>query len=696
MKFIPLALLFTWLCVVAATNSGDALFRGCAAWVGKYTFECPSKYAKIKGKRVSGCNCWSPEYLATYVDCATRAKGANTQRALDSLLGACGTKTIRPTLTLDEINQIYDNATDYFVDVKTVKNKTETSYSPIRFTQAQVDQAQRSFASGFYAKYTGQLYGGLMLAYMGAILLAAAISNFLKKVAPGFVHKSTNNRVALFFRQKLINPAIFGYKHSIPVKWGPFNMSLPTRAQAWVLIGYFVMYIIFMFIKYDIYDGNTRFTTRPLQISRYVADRSGIIATSQLPLLYALAGRNNIMLWITGLSYDTMNLYHRWVSRIMYLNVFIHAAAFSVNFKKQNKYNDEFSETFMIWGLVSCVCGGFLMFFSLRHFREKLYEFFLLCHWAFVVFFTIGVWYHCKPHGYMEWVYAAIAIWAFDRASRLARLVFNGLNAKAHLELHPQHLIKIKVDYTSFLKPHPGAYAFIHFLNPIWRCWENHPFTAYPSPIPGEEKKLVFCVRVRDGKTKQIAQYLAKNNNAKTVPVFLDGLYGHTFPLHTSESIVIITGGIGFTGGYSYACRLTNQSEKKNITFIWAIQNHENVETFKDELEYLAKNDVSVFIYLSNEPENAQPKVTVEKHFSDSENGNEKDLSSGSTISFNTMFTRPDLKVIIESAINEAPGSIGFLVCGPASMNDDVRQHVSKNMDKGKGRVDLYLEAFNW
>lgn len=542
-----------------------------------------------------------------------------------------------------------------------------------------------------------------MLAYFAAILLAAAISNFLKRCAPGFVHKTTNNRVSLFLRQKLINPAAFGYKHSTALKWGPVNMSLPTRAQGWVLLGYLVMYVIFMFIKYDIYDGNSRFATRSLQISRYVADRSGIIATSQLPLLYAFAGRNNILLWMTGLSYDTMNVYHRWVARVMYLNVFIHSVAFSAYYSETGKYHEEFAETFMIWGLLACVAGGLLMFFSYRLFREKLYEVFLLFHWVFVVLFTVGSWLHIEPHGYMEWVYATVAIWAFDRAARLARIVVNGLNAKAHIELHPQHLIKFKVDYNAFWHPAPGAYVFVHFLNPVWRCWENHPFTAYPSPVPGEEKKLVFCARVRDGKTLQLAKYLEKNSgSAVNMPVLIDGPYGHAFPLFTSDTIYIITGGIGFTGGYSYACKLLAQGEKKNITFLWAIQNPENVETFREELQYLAERGaVNVLIYISIEGDATPPQgtnITLEKQQSDSdkERGTSELSSRSSAVSFDTVYARPDLGALVASAVAEAPGSIGFLVCGPPGMNDDVRRHVSGNMNKGKGRVDMYIEAFNW
>lgn len=161
MKFTLLSLFLLWASIVAATSSGDALFRGCAAWVGKYKFECADagKYAKVKGRRVSGCNCWSPEFLATFVDCAKRANGGNKKTALGSLISDCRGTKARPEFVLDDALAAWENATDFFVPASSIKNKTMPSYSPIKFSQAQVDQALRSFASGFYAKYSAQLYG---------------------------------------------------------------------------------------------------------------------------------------------------------------------------------------------------------------------------------------------------------------------------------------------------------------------------------------------------------------------------------------------------------------------------------------------------------------------------------------------------------------------------------------------------------
>lgn len=61
-----------------------------------------------------------------------------------------------------------------------------------------------------------------------------------------------NTRPFVLVRQKFANPAMFGFKNGLAFKWGPFNivnMSIPTRTQSWVIIGYVVMFIILMFIK---------------------------------------------------------------------------------------------------------------------------------------------------------------------------------------------------------------------------------------------------------------------------------------------------------------------------------------------------------------------------------------------------------------------------------------------------------------
>lgn len=664
--------------------------------MNKYKFECPQKYAKIKGKRVSGCQCWSSEYIATYYDCITR-HGGNIERSLKGMVDACNTQAIARDLTAQEIVDVYNNGSSYFIPVADIKNASLPVYNPIKFTKAQIDLSVHSWAAGFYVTYTGQLYGGIMAAYFGLVVLLGAIFNITKKLMPGFVHRTTNNKLCLLFRKKIANPALFGFRHSTPVKLGPFNIinvSLPTRAQSYVLAGYYAMFIIFMFIKIDLFDGNTRYATKGLQLSRYLADRSGIIAITQVPLIYLFAGRNNIMLWVTGWSYDTFNVYHRAISRVMYICVFIHGTCFSANYGLNGTLGKNYSIGYFRWGMVACIAGGLIIFQTIRHFRESVYETFLQIHRVLVIVFTFAVYYHLKSFGYLQWFWAAIAVWAFDRAARLVRILVGGVRSKAEMQVHGHEFVKFKVNYSGLWKPQPGAYAFIYFLKPFFKSWEDHPFSCYPSPVPGEENKIVFCMRILNGKTKQMANYLAdKPEGRDTVPVLIEGPYGQHFPVENSDSIVLICGGIGFTGAYSYACHYKNLAGSKRISFIWITRFNHNLSVFAEELDFLAHEDnVDVQLYVTDD---VGPDSNEKTDTSSNNNSLEK-RSVGSITSSNVNYGIPNLSELIPRHIEESSGSTAFMVCGPPGLNDSVRKTVVDNMDKGKGRVDIYVEAFNW
>lgn len=537
-----------------------------------------------------------------------------------------------------------------------------------------------------------------MLAYFAAIMAIATVFNFFKTVTPGFSKKMANTRPFVLVRQKFANPAMFGFKNGLAFKWGPFNivnMSIPTRTQSWVIIGYVVMFIILMFIKYDIFEENTKYTSKRAQLSRYVTDRSGEITIFQMPLLYLFASRNNIAMIFTGWSYDTMNAYHRWIARVTVIAVLIHSVAYTDVYliRGAASLHSTWKKGWMVWGIVGTICGCLLCFFSLRHFREKFYEFFLYIHIVLVAFFTIGTWYHLKhTHADPEWIYATVAVWAFDRAFRLIRIVFNGLHASAEVELVNSDFIKTTVSYLHWWTPGPGHYVFINWIFPIWKCWENHPFTIYQSPVPGEEKKFIIMTKIEKGKTQQLGEYLAKKGGKVKMPVLIDGPYGHTFPIAGSETIVLMAGGIGFTGAYSYVNKLKAQAEKKHIVFFWCVRTHEQADLFKNEIEFMNKSGIDVQLYVSDETESSEGSISEKRSSSSDIEKNSVSSTSSSTVHYGI----PNIPSIVENYVTEAPGSIGFFICGPPGLNDAVRANVSKNMHKGKGAVEVFVEGFSW
>lgn len=59
-----------------------------------------------------------------------------------------------------------------------------------------------------------------------------------------------------------------------------------------------------------------------------VGFRCGVITLSQLPLVFMLSGKNNIIGYFSGISYERLNWLHRWCARCMLLTATMHMGYF--------------------------------------------------------------------------------------------------------------------------------------------------------------------------------------------------------------------------------------------------------------------------------------------------------------------------------------------------------------------------------
>lgn len=55
--------------------------------------------------------------------------------------------------------------------------------------------------------------------------------------------------------------------------------------------------------------------------------RAGWLAVAQMPLLILLVSKNNIVGLLTGVSFERLNVLHRWTSRIMLFLAILHFGA---------------------------------------------------------------------------------------------------------------------------------------------------------------------------------------------------------------------------------------------------------------------------------------------------------------------------------------------------------------------------------
>ena len=99
--------------------------------------------------------------------------------------------------------------------------------------------------------------------------------------------------------------------------------TLPSRLQSFLLVGYFATNVGFCFWKIDYSSFSAG--------AGELLSRSGIMSVMNMIPLFLLAGRNNPIIKLTGISFDTMNLVHRWFGRIVVLEALAHTICWIAN-----------------------------------------------------------------------------------------------------------------------------------------------------------------------------------------------------------------------------------------------------------------------------------------------------------------------------------------------------------------------------
>jgi hypothetical protein len=87
-----------------------------------------------------------------------------------------------------------------------------------------------------------------------------------------------------------------------------------------------------------------------------VRNRTGVLATVNMIPLFLMAGRNNPLIPLLGISFDTFNLLHRWLGRIVILEALAHTLAFLIGDASTAGWNAAFQTVFrvqyMMWGFI--------------------------------------------------------------------------------------------------------------------------------------------------------------------------------------------------------------------------------------------------------------------------------------------------------------------------------------------------------
>ncbi|GAB5587564.1 ferric-chelate reductase Frp1 [Umbelopsis nana] len=615
-------------------------------------------------------------------------------------------------------------------------NGTGAIYYPIIFSPNDVQPTIQSVGEFRNQLYYGQLYGGATLVVALIFIVLGMINNLYHvsisrwTVSPSMKSNSLVSKANIFFRKVLINPALFpNGAHSRPKFILGIRITIPTRIES-VAIGIFLLINVLVLIpNYRLFSNNVFWPNdTAVQLCRYVADRSGIIAFTQLPLIFLFAGRNNLLLYLTGWSYDRFNVAHKWVSRTMFFHAAVHALAYTwyrSNISQTSLYQISSHDLYYQCGMAAVIIGALILMFSMPTFRRLSYEIFLAGHIIMVVAFSIGLWFHIDLiplDEYLPWIGVSLSLWCLDRIIRFARIFYLNVAISSKYyqeciaEVLPEECIRLRIRVSpKILRTlSPGAYVYIYV--PSIYFWQSHPFTvagwteleeqgsylAEPvqmqnleaatsepyvpestfKPHPGSgmaagRNYIELLVRPKTGLTHRLYNKILQHKSPLQLSIIVEGPYGHTAPISQYDTVIYIAGGVGVSAPLSYlqqAVRV-HRGTTRHIVFIWVVRTSQALAWIQDELCRIL---VDTKLPLT---------VDFELYVTKDTKSGEIPMPLTSSVHFGE---RPDIPKRIHNHVALAPASVAVLACGPPSMNDEVRSAVSKE------GIVYFEEAFTW
>ncbi|KAK2026910.1 ferric reductase-like protein transmembrane component 4 [Colletotrichum zoysiae] len=498
------------------------------------------------------------------------------------------------------------------------------------------------------------------------------------------------------FRAWVIDPPLFGSRHNAPVFFGLAVM--PTRGQALFILYFIVINTVFSAVNYEYADPNTWYPGDQWRwMCMLVSNRLGLLSFANLPLVFLYAGRNNLLLWVTDWSHSTFLLLHRWIAAIATLQAILHSIIYLDVYVKNGTHSSESREPYWYWGVVATVGLTVVFPTSAIPVRKKVYELFLAWHVAISILIIAGCYWHIvfafgHKWGYEVWIFVCMAMWAFDRVARVARLARHGVKRAS--------VVVIDGEYCRVTIPevHASGVAYVYFPTLTWRVWENHPFSVASAILPSASQRdratessadegqvngrgegqddvekrtetvtslpggcysvshssrepphlgITFYIRMQSGITS-LLRY------RDSVPVLLEVGYPSHSPLsessHNSPTLVVLAGGVGITAVLPHV-----RSHPGHVKLYWGCRSRALVE------------DV----------ENAGVL-----------NGIENELFIGK---------RMAVREVLESDVAGGRGEVCVLVSGPEGLIDEVRCVFNEIVRKGKGgRARLIVESFGW
>lgn len=483
--------------------------------------------------------------------------------------------------------------------------------------------------------------------------------------------------------------------------------TLPSRLHMVLLTVYFISN--FAYCAALDYKIENRWA-----VAAQLRGRSGMLALSNMIPLVIFAGRNNPLIPLLKISFDTYNLLHRWIGRMVVFESIIHMLAWMITQHASNGWSSVAkkitTDAFIGWGTAGTVAMVIILLISPSPMRHAFYETFLNVHIILAFVAILGVCLHCKLgqlYEVLPYAIGVFAIWIVERLFRVVRMVYYNYSPRgstyATVEALPGEACRVTLHLPTYLPVAPGSHAYLRFL--AIKPWESHPFsiawashtTLDPLDLPTSEKfsqsplpktsrtSVSFLVSAHTGMTRSLYNraLAAPAHRLRTRAAF-EGPYAGHHALTSYGHVVLVAGSSGITHQISHIKKLLAEYPHgtiatRRITLIWIVRELEHLEWVRPWMDELLKMPLRRELLLI--------KLFVTRPKSAAE------VSSPSqTVQ---MFPgRPNIRVLLMDEVVHQVGAMCVTVCGPGGLADNVREVVREA--QGCGVIDFVEEAFTW
>jgi len=485
--------------------------------------------------------------------------------------------------------------------------------------------------------------------------------------------------------------------------------------------------------------------------------RNAWVTVMQVPLLYLLASRCNIIGFIAGTSHERLNWLHRWVARTIFVTATVHGWHFYTEWviadfvEYQLKMMPMIKYGFGAWGVLL-----WSLVASFAPLRRLSYEFFVLQHIVSAVVFLWLVYEHVPPVAQYN-VWFAIAALCFDRVFRAVLLVWQNVKfrpnkAKCNGGQRIGHQAQIRAVGDSItvvtikdvhFKWRAGQHLYLWMpsVGPL----ESHPYTiacAHQLPETCICNSIQLVVRKHAGFSQRIHDVAAKSQavgKKENFTVFVSGPYGVPPRWDIYETIVLISASTGasFTLPILESVLHTDKTNcTKRIDFLLTARQGEEIDFYVRRLHELidrAKTigiELLVHIAVTRNPspptssrgstnietidsiaplssgsdarvdvdEKLQGNATVDVERTAASTPRRRVSATSADSHVHHASVRPDVEAFIRAPVEASGGETSVVVCGGPSLVSRVRNCVASLSDeravhKGTGAQGIQLHV---